>query len=91
MGPEGGRIPIAFDKDRDALQAAFDNSGVLESKDLRLVWAKNTLELEYLWASAPMLQEVKANRNLEIVSELQDVPFDSTGNMVMEWPARWVD
>ena len=91
MGPEGARIPIAFDKDRDALQAAFDNSGVLDSKDLRLVWVKNTLELEFLWAAESMLQEVKANPNLEVVSGLQDVPFDSAGNMVMEWPPRWAD
>jgi hypothetical protein len=91
MGPEGARIPIAFDKDHDALQAAFDNSGVLDSKDLRLVWVKNTLELEFLWAAESMLQEVKANPSLEIVSGLQDVPFDSAGNMVMEWPPRWAD
>ena len=91
MGPEGARIPIAFDKDRDALQSAFDNSGVLDSKDLRLVWVKNTLELEFLWAAESMLQEVKANPSLEIVSGLQDVPFDSAGNMVMEWPPRWAD
>ncbi len=91
MGPEGAQIPIAFDKDRDALQAAFDNSGVLDSKDLRLVWVKNTLELEFLWAAESMLQEVKANPSLEIVSGLQDVPFDSAGNMVMEWPPRWAD
>ncbi len=89
MGPEGGRIPIAFEKDRDALQAAFDNSGVLDSKDLRLVWTKNTLELEYLWASESMLPEVKANPSLEVVSAPQDIPFDSAGNMVMEWPPRW--
>ena len=91
MGPECGRIPISFDKDRDALQAAFDNSGVLEPQDLRLVWIKNTLEMEYLWASESMLKEAKANPNLEVVSGLQDVPFDGGGNLVMEWPPRWAD
>jgi len=91
MGPECGRIPIAFDKDRDALQAAFDNSGVLDSKDLRLVWIKNTLEMEYLWASEPMLKEAKANPNVEVVSGLQEIPLDASGNMVMAWPPRWAD
>jgi hypothetical protein len=91
MGPECGRIPISFDKDRDALQAAFDNSGVLDPKELRLVWIKNTLEMEYLWATESMLKEAKANPNLEVVSGLQDVPFDRAGNMVMEWPPRWAD
>ena len=91
MGPECGRIPISFEKDREALQAAFDNSGVLDPKDLRLVWIKNTLEVEYLWASEAMLKEAKGNSNLEVVSGLQEVPFDQGGNMVMEWPPRWAD
>jgi len=91
MGPECGRIPIAFEQDREALQAAFDNSGVLDSKDLRLVWTKNTLELEYLWASEPMLKEARANSALEVVSGLQEIPFDKEGNMLVEWPPRWAD
>ena len=91
MGPECGRIPIAFDHDREALQAAFDNSGVLDAKDLRLVWIKNTLEMEYLWASEPMFNEAKANPLLEVISGLQDIPFDAAGNMVMAWPTRWAD
>ena len=91
MGPECGRIPISFEKDREALQAAFDNSGVLDPKDLRLVWIKNTLEVEYLWASESMLKEAKGNSNLEVVAGLQEVPFDKNGNMVMEWPPRWAD
>ena len=91
MGPECGRVPIAFDKDQDALQAAYDNSGVIDSKDLRLVWVKNTLELEYLWASEPMLKEAKANPNIEVVSAPQEIPFDKNGNMVVEWPPRWAD
>ena len=91
MGPECGRIPIAFDQDREALQAAFDNSGVLDAKDLRLVWIKNTLEMEYFWASEPMFNEAKANPLLEVISGLQDIPFDAAGNMVMAWPTRWAD
>jgi hypothetical protein len=91
MGPECGRIPIAFDKDRDALQAAFDNSGVLDPKDLRLVWIKNTLEMEYLWATEPMITEVKANPKLEIVAQPQEIPFNGQGNLVMKWPPRWAD
>jgi hypothetical protein len=91
MGPECGRIPISYERDRDALQAGFDNSGVLDSKDLRLAWVKNTLELEYLWASEPMLQEAKSNPNLEVVSGAQEIPFDTAGNMVVEWPPRWAD
>ncbi len=41
--PEYGQIPLSFDQDRDALQAAYDTSGVINPLDLRLVWIKNTL------------------------------------------------
>jgi len=89
--PEYGQIPLSFDRDRDALQAAYDTSGVLDPMDLRLVWIKNTLELEYLWASEAMMSEVKATPNLEVVSPLQEIPVDALGNMVMEWPRRWAE
>lgn len=85
MQPECGRIPIAFDKDRDAIQAACDNSGVINPQDLRIVWIKNTMELEYIWASEPMFQESKENSSIEVVSDLQAVPFDRSGNMVGKW------
>jgi hypothetical protein len=91
MGPECGRIPLSYDQDREAVQAAYDNSGVINPLDMRLVWVKNTLELEYLWASEALMVEAKANPNLEIVSGLQEIPFDKSGNMVMEWPPRWAD
>jgi hypothetical protein len=89
--PEYGQIPISFDQDRDALQACYDSSGVLNPLDLRLVWIKNTLELEYLWVSESMMAEVKANPALEIVSPLREIPFDGQGNMVMGWPRRWAE
>lgn len=84
--PEYGQIPLSFEQDRDALQAAYDTTGVINPMDLRLVWIKNTLKLEILWASEAMMPEVQANPNLEIISPLQEIPFDAQGNMVMEWP-----
>jgi len=35
--------------------------------------------MEYLWASEPMLKEAKANPNVEVVSGMQDIPFDKGG------------
>jgi hypothetical protein len=83
--PEYGQIPLSYERDRDALQAAYDTAGVINPMDLRLVWIKNTLKLETIWASEAMMPEVKSNPDLEIISPLQEVPFDAQGNMVMEW------
>lgn len=83
--PEYARIPLSYEQDREALQTAYDTSGVLDPMQLRLAWIKNTLELETLWASAPMLAEVQADPRLEVVSELREMPFDAQGNLVMDW------
>ena len=84
--PEYGQIPLSYEHDRDALQAAFDTTGVIDPMDLRLVWIKNTLKLETMWASEAMLPEVQANSGLEVISALQEIPFDAQENMVMDWP-----
>jgi hypothetical protein len=83
--PEYGQIPLSYEQDRDALQAAYDTTGVINPMDLRLVWIKNTLKLETLWASEAMMSEVQANPDLEIISPLQEITFDIQRNMVMEW------
>jgi len=85
MGPENGRIPIFFERDRDVLSTAHDNSGVLHPQDLRILWAKNTLELEYLYASQALLKEARSNPRLEILSDPFEIPFDSNGNLISKW------
>jgi hypothetical protein len=59
---------------------------VIDPMHLRLVWIKNTLKLETIWASEAMLPEVQASPGLEITSPLQEIPFDAQWNMVMKWP-----
>ncbi len=85
MCPENGRVPISFEKDRDALSAARDNSGVSDPKDLRILWIKNTLELEYVYASQPFLREACSNPKLEILGKPVDLPFDESGNLISQW------
>jgi hypothetical protein len=85
MAPEDSRIPIAFKTDREAISAAFETSGVLKTEDLRLVWIKNTLELEYLFGSQALLEEVRANRRLDVLGEPSVLPFGQNGDLVSIW------
>jgi hypothetical protein len=85
MSPEYGRIPLFFEKDRKALFVAHENSGVFNPQDLRILWAKNTLELEYLYASQALLKEARSNPRLEILSDPFEFPFDQTGNLMSRW------
>jgi hypothetical protein len=85
MSPENGRVPIFFETDREALSIAHYNSGVFDPQDLRILWIKNTLELEYLFASQAFLNEARSNKQLEILSEPFDFPFDEDGNLIPKW------
>ena len=85
MTPENARVPIFFEKDREALHIAHHNSGVFDPKDLRILWIKNTLELEYVFASRAFLNEARSNKQLEILSEPFDFPFDQDGNLIPKW------
>ena len=85
MTPENGRVPIFFEKDREALSMAHDNSGVFDPKDLRILWIKNTLELENLYASQPFLKEARSTPKLEILGKPFELPFDESGNLISQW------
>ena len=85
MTPENGRVPIFFEKDREALSMAHDNSGVFDPKDLKILWVKNTLELETLYASQPFLKEARSTAKLEVLGKPFDLPFDESGNLISPW------
>jgi hypothetical protein len=85
MSPENGRVPIFFETDREALSIAHYNSGVFDPQDLRILWIKNTLGIEYLYASEAFLNQARSNPRLEILSEPFDFPFDQDGNLIPKW------
>jgi hypothetical protein len=85
MTPENGRVPVFFEQDREALETAHYNSGVFNPKDLRIVWIKNTLELQHFYASQPFLKEARSNPKLEVLGKPFDIPFDENGNLISKW------
>ena len=85
MIPENGRVPIFFETDREALSIAHYNSGVFDPQDLRILWIKNTLKIEYLYASEAFFNQTRSDPRLEILSEPSDFPFDQDGNLIPEW------
>jgi hypothetical protein len=64
---------------------AHENSGVFDPQDLRVLWIKNTLELEYLYASEPLLKGTRSNPRLEILSDPFEFAFDQNGNLISKW------
>jgi len=79
--PEKGRIPLTMDSDKEAIAAALTICGPIEPKDARLVWVKNTLELDYFYISEALISEINENTNLKVMSNFTEFPFDDEGNL----------
>jgi len=80
--PESGRIPLTFPNDREALAAAMKTVRPCSLEDIRMVYIKNTMELEYLLVSAGCLPILKQRVNLEISEDDYLLEFDTEGNLL---------
>jgi Lactate racemase N-terminal domain len=78
------KLPFSFANDRECLDTALATCWQPNREAVRLAFIPNTLELEYLWASKPLLEEAKANQDLEVTGALQPLPFDAAGNLEQE-------
>ncbi len=83
MCPEQGKLPCVVDTDKEAMEAGFLTLGAIEPQKARMVYIKNTLELETLFVSEAMLDEVKENNYLEIMCEPKEISFDEYGNLLL--------
>ena len=54
----------------------------VDKKKIRMIRIKNSLDVEYIYISEAMLEEARANPELEIVGEPEEIPFDEAGNIV---------
>jgi len=85
MGPEDGRLPIAFERDVEAVEAAFATSGAASTAEFSLVWIRNTLALEELLVSTALLPVVRADASLEVLGAPLPFPAGNDGSLAPEW------
>ncbi|MDE2667040.1 MAG: lactate racemase domain-containing protein [Acidobacteriota bacterium] len=78
---ESVRIPVTVDSDREALETAISTSGAPSGEDCRMVWIRNTLKLDRFVASEALLDEVEANRDLQVLGCPGELGFDAQGNL----------
>lgn len=77
------RIPIHMPTDQEAIQLALKTCARVEHPQSRIIWIKNTLSLEKIFASETMLPEIKANPQLEVLGEPKAMEFDGKGNLLL--------
>lgn len=83
--PEDAKLPIAFARDIDAVEAAFATSGVLCAEAWRLAWIRNTLALDRLLVSEALTETVEADPSLEIIEGPLPFPVDEDGRLRPRW------
>lgn len=73
--------PLDYETDREILEVALSAIGLREPPDARLLWIDNTLSLAEVDCSAAYLEEARRREDLEILSELRELPLDAAGNL----------
>jgi len=74
-------VPMDYETDREILDLALGTIGLVEPRDARLLWIKNTLELAELECSTAYLDEARTRDDLEVLTPPRDLPLDATGNL----------
>lgn len=82
VGPELLRIPICFKTDREVMDAVAKVIPGFDAEKARIVWIKNTLQLEEMMISEAMAQDTEALENVRICAEPVPMEFDQSGNLV---------
>jgi hypothetical protein len=77
--PEAAMIPITFDTDREAIEAALTTIGMIAPRDARIIQIADTLHLTRVRVSAAYFDAVRAHDRLTFAGEPQAFPFDADG------------
>jgi hypothetical protein len=75
------KIATTMANDREAIQAAIKTCNILNFHEVKLVRIKNTLELGEIEISEALLEQAKANPDVEILTEPFHWEFDRNGNL----------
>jgi hypothetical protein len=74
-----GPLPLILESDREAIEVALFSA--LPEREPRVCRIHNTARLDELWASEALIDEVKANPKLEILSSPAPFSFNDEGNL----------
>ena len=76
------KLPIHMPTDREAILLALKTCARVKHPQSRIVWIKNTLALERIGVSEPLLPEIEGNPQMEIAGEPAPMSFDAEGNLL---------
>jgi hypothetical protein len=84
--PQGARVPITVETDRQALQLAIASALRVEDGKAKLIRIRNTKSIEHLLVSDTLLEEISSDPAIQVSGEPQEIAFDPTGMFTDEVP-----
>jgi hypothetical protein len=81
LTPQGAKIPIAFDSDREAIAHMLASLPLPDPRAARIVRIADTLTLAEFEISEPLWEEMRTRPTLTALTEPQVMRFDEDGNL----------
>lgn len=85
--PEGARIALTVDTDREALDVAIACCLRVDPAAARIARIIDTKHLEWFYASEPLLDELGRTGSCEVVGDVRAIAFGSDGSFLDDLPA----
>jgi hypothetical protein len=79
--PAAIRLPVHFDSDRECIETIARTVGQTDLSQVTICRVRNTLELSLAEVTENLLPVIRANGNIEILSEPAAFDFDADGNL----------
>ena len=81
---ERARIPITLADDREVLRVCLETCWRTAFDQARMVLIPNTLEVETLWVTPAMAEDVEAHPHLSFETDFQPIPLSTDGTLDQE-------
>jgi hypothetical protein len=76
------KIPMTFETDREAITTAMEMAGIDTPEEYKVVWIKNTLELEMILVSEAYKERFSGHSSFTAVQGPMEIQFDIKGNLI---------
>lgn len=80
--PTGGRIPLTFNSDREALDAIVSQYRTTDPAQMKWIAIADTLTLGQFYCSSDYLDEIESHDHLRVLTPPAAIQFDDAGNMM---------
>ncbi len=82
LNPMMARVPMHLPSDREALDYMLATLGTPDAAEQRIIWVRNTLELNRLAVSSSLVKEAGAPAGWQMLPEEFTLSFDPAGDLV---------